>query len=193
DVSNWGEPDRHGWRERSGIAFSGAFDPAWALVLERAPLHAWTARKRAELAAAAQAVAPSDEAAALYVTLAAGLRSELPDGVEESFARSGLAHVLSVSGLHVAALAFVVLKALRLLLVRLIRSRTLDARRLAAPLSIPLVWAYVAFTGAQAPAVRSALMASVFLGAMAIWRQSDALNNLSLAAIAVIGFDPAAI
>ena len=67
-------------------------------------------------------LAPTPEAGALYLTLAAGLRSELPDDVEESFAQSGLAHVLSVSGLHVAALALMVFKVLRLLMVRLVRT-----------------------------------------------------------------------
>src|SRR5206468_10193221 len=103
---------------------------------------------------------------------------------EDAFAKSGLIHVLSVSGLHVAALAFMLLKALRLL-IAWVASRLhprgghrLDARRLAAPLAIPLLWLYVAYTGWQGPAVRSGVMASLMLLGLCLWRRADALNSL---------------
>ncbi len=194
-ASNWGEDDHAAALWRKGLLFSGAFEPSRALVLSPAPR--WRARLHAErraLAEQVRALAPSPESAALFLTLAAGLRAELGDALEETFARSGLAHVLSVSGLHVAALALFALGALRRLLVRVWRrSHRFDARRVAAALSVPLVWAYVLYTGSQAPALRSAVMASLLLGAMALWRRSDALNALALAALGLLVADPSAI
>jgi competence protein ComEC len=148
-------------------------------------------RARQERAASTRRVAPSPEAASLFLTLAAGLRADLGDELEQRFSASGLAHVLSVSGLHVALVAVLLLRMLRAGVVLLWRgSRRFDARRVAAPGSIPLVWAYVIFTGNQMPAVRSAVMASAVLIGMAVWRRSDVLNGLSLAAIALIVLDP---
>ena len=150
---------------------------------------------------AARGVRPVDagaagdaDAAALVGALAAGLRSELGPGWEDRFARSGLAHVLSVSGLHVAALALV----LAALLGALLRAfpalvRRIDPRRPAAVAALPVVWAYVVFTGTQPPAVRSALMLSLVLAGRALQRHTDGLNALALAAGLLLVVDPASV
>ncbi len=195
DTANWGQSDAAGPRKRRAVAFSGSFDVARMAVLSPASTgQRWLAEARSGLAKRVGALAPSEEAASLYLTLAAGLRATLGDELEDAFARSGLAHILSVSGLHVAALALLALGALRFAAVRAGRTfRSVDARRVAAPLTVPLVWAYVVYTGSQPPAVRSAVMATVFLGGLALWKQSDALNGLALAAIAVVAVDPACV
>jgi competence protein ComEC len=154
----------------------------------------WLDDVRRRLAEKTRRFAPSPQSAALYLTLAAGLRAELGNELEDQFALSGLAHVLSVSGLHVAALAVLTLRLMRLLVVRTWpRSRQVDARRIAAPLSIPWIWAYVLFTGNQTPAVRSAVMATAAFAAMALWRRADTLNSLALATIVLLALDPAGI
>lgn len=188
---NPGQADGYALGLRRARLFHGGFDPRRVVVLTPPSRgQRWLTGTRRALAEAAARVAPDAESAALYLTLAAGLRAELGDAVEERFSRSGLAHVLSVSGLHVAALALLCLKLLRWAAVRA-GGRGLDARRIAAPACVPLVWAYVAFTGYQPPAVRSALMATVLLLGLALWRRADALNSLSLAAIALLAWDPA--
>src|SRR5207302_759745 len=73
------------------------------------------------------------------------------------------------------------------------RLRRLEARRIAAPLAIPLLWGYVAFTGWQPPAVRSAVMTSLLLGGIALHRRSDPLNALALAALTVVALSPSAV
>ncbi|MGQ0506452.1 MAG: DNA internalization-related competence protein ComEC/Rec2 [Myxococcaceae bacterium] len=189
--SNWGEADTASSLRRKGVVFTGSFDPARSLTLD--PPSRWRAAiesQRQKLAESVRALAPTPQSAALFLTLAAGLRASLGDELEETFSRSGLAHVLSVSGLHVAALALMLLKLLRTLLTR---GSARDVRRLAAPLSIPLVWLYVVFTGTQAPAVRSALMASLLLVALSLWRRADPLNGLAFAAVGIVSVDPSAV
>lgn len=51
-------------------------------------------------------------------------------------------------------------------------------RRWAVPLLLPLIFGYSWITGNSAPAVRSAWMAAVFLGAFAFRRKPDLLNSL---------------
>ena len=155
------------------------------------------ARLQEGLARAVRAVAPTPESAALFLTLAAGQRAALDDTLEEDFSRSGLAHVLSVSGLHVAALALMTLALLRQALVqagsRVRALRRLDARRLAAPTAVPFVWAYVVFTGNQPPAVRSAVMATGVLLGLALWRRADGLNSLAAAAVLLVVWAPSSV
>lgn len=157
------------------------------------PVTRWLADEHAALTRRVQAE-DAGPAGSVVLTLAAGQRAALSDALEEDFARSGLAHVLSVSGLHVAALALAAFAVLRRLVVWLPvrRLRRLDARQLAAPLAVLVLWAYVAFTGWQAPAVRSGLMASLVFAGYAAQRRADALNALALAALVMTALDPSA-
>ncbi|WP_043710845.1 DNA internalization-related competence protein ComEC/Rec2 [Corallococcus macrosporus] len=193
--SNPGEKDFGAARRRQGVAFTGGLDSRRLLVLSPAP--AWRVAledTRTRLAAAVHAVSPSKDAAALFLTLAAGQRAALDDSWEEAFSRAGLAHVLSVSGLHVAALALMTLAVLRRLVVRTgERWRMLDARQVAAPAAVPFVWAYVVFTDNQPPAVRSAVMATVVLLGLALWRRADGLNGLAAAAVVLVAWAPSSV
>ena len=195
-ASNPGEDSRGPWLRRRAVAFSGGCRADRLVVLTPAPkAERWLEDERGQLSAAVKRWAPSPDAAALYLTLAAGERASLEDSVEEDFARSGLAHVLSVSGLHVAALALVLMAVLKRAVVWIPwrRLRRFDARRFAAPAAIPLLWGYVAFTGWQPPAVRSAVMTCLLLVGVALHRRSDAFNALALAALAVAAAAPSAV
>lgn len=193
-ASNPGERELRPVRLRRAVRFKGGFEAERLAVLSEAPAgQSWLTRQHQQLALAVRRLAPSPEASALFLTLAAGLRAELGEELEEDFAKSGLAHVLSVSGLHVAALAILALRALRRAWLFWPRTRALESRRLAAPLCIPIVWAYVLFTGSQAPAIRSAAMATILFAGMALWRSADPLNGLALALMALVALDPGCI
>ena len=194
-AANPGQPElRERWL-RDGLAWTGSARGDAVLVLERAGgWQRWMARTQASLAVETRARAPSPEAASLFLTLAAGQRAELGDALEETFSASGLAHVLSVSGLHVAALALVLLALLRRVFSWWpLAGRAIEPQQLAAPLALPLVWGFVAFTGWQPPAVRSALMASGALVGLLLWRRADGLNLLAGSAALLIALDPACI
>jgi competence protein ComEC len=175
---------------------SGTYEANRLVRLKPAPApQRWLEQTRGALELATRHAAPSEAAAALFLTLSAGLRATLDEKVEASFARSGLAHILSVSGLHVAALAFVLFEMARRLATRVPGRlfRRIDPRSVAGPLSLPLVWAYVAFTGGQPPAIRSALMCSVVLASYALRRRPHAVNTLCCAAAMMIAVDPSSL
>ncbi|MFT3707277.1 MAG: DNA internalization-related competence protein ComEC/Rec2 [Archangium sp.] len=195
DVANPGETSRIDQAWRRGQTVTGTFVGARVVKLSApSAFQRWLTSEHSALERDTHRLTDRDDASALLLTLSAGRRSELDDDVEDAFARSGLAHVLSVSGLHVAVLAFAVFGALRWLLSRRQRAlfRVVDPRAFAAPLSIPIVWLYVVFTGWQGPAVRSAVMCSLMLVAWALRRRSDPLNGIALAALAMVVIDPAA-
>ena len=195
DAANPGEWNRSEWAWRRGQPVSGGYSPARLVVLSPAAgWRRWLLEEHRALSRDTHALTEDDTAAALLLTLSAGARAELGDDLEDAFARSGLAHVLSVSGLHVAVLAFTLFAVLRWLLSRRmkVRLRLTDPRAFAVPLALPLVWGYVLFTGWQGPAVRSALMCSLVLGAWLVRRRSDPLNAVALAALVMLVVDPAA-
>jgi len=192
---SWGQHDVGAAARARGLTTSGRILPGSLVPLSTpAPWRRWVTERREAFGRWTRGRLAEADAAALVCALAAGLRSELGPEWEERFARSGLAHVLSVSGLHVAALALV-LAALLAGMLRLIPAvvRRLDPRRPAALAALPLVWGYVVFTGNQPPAVRSALMLAVVLVGRALQRPTDTLNALALAAGLLLLADPASV
>lgn len=193
-ASNEGERDRSELRRRRGALLTGSFDERRVVSLTAAPRwRGWLEQAHQALSRTAEEVIGDRDARGLVLTLAAGERAGLGEALEDAFAKSGLAHVLSVSGLHVAVVAFAVFAALRWLLTRRMTrwTRSVDPRALAAPPAIALVWAYVVYTGLQAPAVRSGVMCSLVLSGWLFQRRSDALNALAVALLVMMAADPA--
>ncbi len=122
-----------------------------------------------------------DDALRLLWAMTLGWKTALVDEVEEPFLRSGTMHVFAISGLHVALIANVLVQALRLLLV---------PRFLAGIIVLPAIWLYVAATGWQSSAVRSAVMSSILLASWMFSRPVDLLNSLATAAFGVLAWDP---
>ena len=192
---SWGQYDLGAAARARGLLTSGRVAPGSLVPLSSPePWRRWVTERRERFGTWARGRLARRDDAALVCALAAGLRSGLGPEWEDRFARSGLAHVLSVSGLHVAALALV----LAAFLAGLLRAvppvvRRLDVGRPAALAALPLVWGYVVFTGDQPPAIRSALMLSVVLLGRAVQRHTDALNALALAAGVLLVVDPASV
>lgn len=108
---------------------------------------------------------------------------ELPadaDTLIGAFRDSGTLHVFSVSGLHVAMVGAI---------GWLILGWAGVPRRWAVVALLPLVFGYAWITGFSAPAVRSAWMAAVFLGAFVFRRQPDLLNALGAVLLAAMLWD----
>jgi competence protein ComEC len=89
--------------------------------------------------------------------------------------------VFAISGLHIALVVGLVVQALRLLRVD---------RAWCGAVVIPVAWFYVAATGWQASAVRSAVMSSVLVCGWALNRPSDLLNTLAVSAVVILAWDP---
>jgi competence protein ComEC len=124
---------------------------------------------------------PGDQAA-LAQALLLGIRSGIPQEMNEAFRNTGTSHILAISGLHVGVLLA--------LLVGI--SVWLFGRRRNMYLLLPLigVWLYVVLSGFSASAERSAVMATVYLAALALGRQQSVLPALALAAGVMAGVDP---
>ena len=137
----------------STISASGVLTPARrGFVLQRATFKVlrgpgWRERWRTRATNAVDRVFPADAPLARAL-LVADTRSISPE-VRDRYAAAGLAHMLSVSGLHVGIIA--------LALDALFQLMRLPSRS-AAIASMAVVGVYVALIGAPDPAVRSAVM-----------------------------------
>ena len=115
----------------------------------------------------------------LAVWLGAG--SMLPAEEYDAFVVSGTAHVLSVSGVHVAIIYVTLAGALSWLGGR---------KKLRAALVIVGVFAYALLAGAHVATMRSALMFALYLAAEFFDREPDAGTTLGLAALLFLVVDP---
>jgi competence protein ComEC len=189
---NPGGRDRAAELAARGVALEAHATSPPVRLARPSPL-AWLELGRSRFAAAADAGLPPREAG-LVRAIGSGDRGGVDAATTEAFVRSGLAHLLSVSGLHLAVVALGAWRLLRALLVRSDRlASRLDPRRAAVLAALPLTLLYAIGTGADVPVVRSALAAALGFGAVLCDREVDALGAVALAALAVLAVEPGAL
>jgi competence protein ComEC len=149
----------------------------------------WRARTGARIRAT---LSPTE--AAIVRALVLGDQRDIAPDVRLAFTRTGTTHVLSVSGLHVAMVAAAVLVIAAGVAARLPRVAARTAsRRAGAVAAMPAVGAYAWLTSPGAPILRAAVMAELYLAALALRRPFDFATALALAAIVAHAADPAAL
>ena len=181
----FGDFDYPAYLERQGISHTLAFPEVEFLGEGKGhPLRAWLHDLRRGAASRLDAVLPQTQSA-LAQALLLGKRDALSQEIREDFRSSGTSHLLAVSGLHVGVVLFLTLGA----------SAFAIGRRRQIYLLIPLatVWVYAALTGMAPPVERAAIMATVYLCAVAIGRPRSHLPAILLAAAVMAGLDPQAL
>ena len=147
-------------------------------------------RARRAMRAAIDAVVPGASAAFLK-TAVLGDRRGVGDEVEEGFAAAGATHVLSVSGLHLAAVVAVVFFAARAA-VGFVPALPLyvDPRAVAAAVALPTLVFFTLLTGEAVATQRSAVMLSVGMGAILVGRPVSAAASIAAAALVILAPAP---
>jgi len=120
----------------------------------------------------------------LILAMTLGLRSEVAPETLAVFRRAGTIHVFAISGLHVGAMA--------LMLVALLSFVGVPRTFVILPLA-PLLAAYIYMTDLQPSAVRAALMVCIYYFALFAGRRPDGLGSVALALLAILAANPAAI
>jgi competence protein ComEC len=117
--------------------------------------------------------------------------NDLEPDDDEAFRKSGLSHMLAVSGTH---LVFAVVALVEMLRAALVRVEGLAARfdvaRLASLFGIPLALVYADFAGGSGSAWRAAFMLSAVFVARAAGRRPNAIRALALSLGAGALVDP---
>ena len=111
-----------------------------------------------------------------------GLRSNIPDYLNDAFSRTGTAHILAISGMNISIVIAMFLSLGGLLFGR--------RRSLYIWLALVFTWLYTLLAGMNPPVIRAAIMGSLFLIALYLGRQGSAIIALAFAAAVMVGIDP---
>ena len=110
-----------------------------------------------------------------------GERTSLDDQINELFIRTGTAHVIAISGLHITIVSVMFFMFLKLLPV---------GRKNQYLLAIALLVFYTFLTGCRPSVVRASIMAIVFLLSFLLEKETQSLNSLSLSAFLILLLNP---
>ncbi len=136
---------------------------------------------------------PADSGA-IALALATGEQGAILEADAEAMRRSGLAHLLSISGLHVTA----VVGAIFLMFAKTLALFPRFALRQPVPIYAALAAAigaigYTLLTGAQVPTVRSCIAALMILAALALGRDALSMRLVAFGATIILLFWPEAL
>lgn len=135
---------------------------------------------------------PSADGRAVLRALLLGDRSGISDTQREWFTRTGLMHLLAVSGLHVFLVGMVLYALLRPLLMRLrLGWTTVEISR--SVLTVLALSLYMALTGARPSVVRAVVMSTLLIGGLLVQRSAHPLNTMGVAALLLLAFRPPAL
>jgi competence protein ComEC len=125
------------------------------------------------------------------VALITGDRSGMSETVQESLRQSGLAHILAISGLHMALVTMTVFWSLRFLLAFFPPvALRYPVRKWAAASGLLASTAYLVISGASVATQRAWIMLCVMLIAIIIDRRAVTIRNVVLAATIVLILAP---
>jgi competence protein ComEC len=163
----------------------GAPAPPWGLAAW-AEIDALRATVNARIRAAL-----SGETGEIAVALITGERGGISEEVTQAMRDSGLAHILSISGLHMVIMAGTVFWLVRAVLA-LVPALALHypIKKWAAASALAAASFYLVLSGAAVPTVRSWIMMGIVLIAVMLDRPALTMRNVALAALAILVVAP---
>jgi competence protein ComEC len=176
------EFDYEGYLARQGIYSTMTYPQIEVLATGKGfkPL-AWVYSLRNSLSQTLAEVLP-EPPASLAQGIVLGMRYNISPEIRDDFVHTGTAHLLAISGLHLAIMAGMLLSIGLWLFGR--------RRYIYIWLALGAIWGYALITGMHTPVIRGAIMASVFLAAELLGRQRTAITSLAFAAAIMVGINP---
>jgi competence protein ComEC len=149
-------------------------------------LLSWIERGREDLGARI-AARLDGTVSGVAIAFTTGLRTDIPKDANNALRNSGLYHLISISGVHMSAVALALFFALRLALASIppIALRY-PIKKWAAGLSIAGAFVYLIFTGCSVPTVRSFVMVALVFLAVMTDRRALTMRNVALSAALIL-------
>src|SRR5690625_4476837 len=145
---------------------------------------------RDDLSRALRTILPGRQGA-IAAALIVGDRAEIEEADNEALRISSLAHLLAISGLHMAILTGMVFGMARLLLAVLPwTAYRLPAKKLAALIALAAGFAYLLLSGMTVPTQRAFIMVLIALTAVLLDRPAISMRSLAWAAVIVLVISP---
>lgn len=146
-----------------------------AIIGQEYGIRAWSYKAAAAISDVIARLFPAD-IAPLMNALLLGDKTHVPQNVLQTFALTGTAHVIAVSGMHVGVLIALIWIPVAFLPNKWLRFTVM----------VIAILGFVLLTGLQPSAIRAAVMAIVMLGARALERRSTVLNSVCFTAIVML-------
>jgi competence protein ComEC len=148
---------------------------------------------RERLTARIRTVVPGPEGG-VAAALITGIRDGIPAAVNNDMRIAGLAHLLAISGLHMALVTGIVFFVLRALLALIPRfALRYPIKKLAALGALFAAAGYLVLSGGSVSTVRAFVMAVVVLLAVMTDRAAISLRLVAFAALVILAFNPEAL
>lgn len=148
---------------------------------------------RWDLAGRIAAASPA-EARGLATAMTTGHEAWLDPDDETALRNSGLAHIISISGVHMAIVGGAVFFAARALIALWPwLALRINGKKVAALVGLTAVGGYLIISGAPAPAVRAAITASTAFVAILFDRRAITLHALAVSALVILLMQPEAV
>jgi competence protein ComEC len=110
-----------------------------------------------------------------------GERQDIDRPIMESFQKSGVIHVLAISGLHVGFILLIFLMIFSILNLRY---------RLKIILTLVFLFIFVVLVDFKVPVLRASIMATIYFLAELTERRGNSMNIIGLAGLLILAFDP---
>ncbi len=135
------------------------------------------------------------DTAAIGKAMVVGDQSGITDQTRDLMAASGLAHIYSISGLHLSIVAGGIFWLVRLVLASIPALVGWPVKKIAAVVGVVAAFLYLLLAGgvSNVPALRSTLMLALVFGAVLAGRRALTMRNVAIAAIAIVLIDPASV
>jgi competence protein ComEC len=136
---------------------------------------------------------PTEEGSILRALLL-GERGYVSRKLEDAYSRTGVNHILSISGFHVGIIALFVFQ----LLLAVGRTSEFLAlrcnlRKSILVITLPVIVFYLFLSGTAPATTRSVVMIAAYVVALMLEREVEPVNSLLLAAMLILGLTPAAL
>jgi competence protein ComEC len=128
------------------------------------------------------------DAQSVSSALLLGVRSTISDDITQAYANTGTMHILSVSGLHVGILFFIVDWLLKF--IPYFKKRKFKNKMMKAILIAIIIWFYACITGLSPSVSRSAVMFTFLIFGRIETRYTNSYNILASSAIPLLFFNP---
>lgn len=132
------------------------------------------------------------EGRAVMRALLTGNRGAISETTQDRFAKTGLLHLLAISGLHVLLVGMVIYVLMRPVLMRLrLTWQVVEWTRAVGTLA--LLVGFALLTGGRPSVSRAVVMAGLFIGGNVLQRSTHSLNTLGVAGLVLLAARPLAL
>jgi competence protein ComEC len=147
-------------------------------------LQEWAKYNQERLTASFDRLKLTEAEHAILSAITLGDRSSISENVRQQFSVAGVAHILSVSGFHVAIVCGFLLRILSFL------SGSSVGRWIRYLLSLLLLWVFTLVSGLATASIRAAIMLTLYLTGRQLNRNRDRYNTLAASAFCMLVYEP---